>query len=91
MGEPQVSQTRALLVTGSIAILAPSALFHGSLGQRPRNSNYIGNQALKARFSLTEEPRLDETRFQRFYPGRFNFPGALPQAELICAVSAKQI
>ncbi len=48
------------------------------------------NPALKARFSLTEAPSLDETRFQRLYLERFNFPGALPQTGLICAVSAKQ-
>jgi hypothetical protein len=62
--------------------LAPKALSHDSLGQRPRNSITQINQALKARFS--GEQCIDGTKMNRAFSasafwGTTN-PGAMPQA-----------
>jgi hypothetical protein len=61
--------------------LAPKALSHDSLGQRPRNSITQINQALKARFS--EARCIDGTKMNRAFSasafwGTAN-PGATPQ------------
>jgi hypothetical protein len=67
--------------------LAPKALYHDSLGHRPRNPITQAKQALKARFCRrvrqcqNENNDRNESRFQRLcLLGDVN-PGAMPQAQ----------
>src|SRR5207245_11747156 len=63
--------------------LAPKALFHGSLGHRPRNSNRRVNEALKARFDWVRRSNACWRRIALSALGPLNCtinPGALPQA-----------
>jgi hypothetical protein len=63
--------------------LAPKALFHGSLGHRPRNPNRPVNKALKARFNWLRRSNACCRRIALSALGPLNCtinPGALPQA-----------
>jgi len=54
--------------------------YQSSLGQRPREVQPPGVQALKARFIQSWCLGQSESRFQRLVAGVIRIPGALPQA-----------